>query len=400
MGPSTSSVFQYNPQRNETEVQCISMEDSLSQLIGYAGGVSYQLIFGMNRGDGIYRFVNKGANSFFGITGNELKEMLFVQMIDEIIPEDENMPDNRFEVQKKFLSGEIETWRAEILISNVKGEKKWIRDISIPIKDDKTGKVMGIAGIFFDITGQKNIVVQLEKAREKATESDRLKSALLNNLSHEIRTPLNAIVGFTTLFGEPGTDDADRIEYIDIITRSSDHLLEIVDNIVEISKIEAKIVRSNLKETNLNEILERVLDNFIASAKEKNIGLSCKIPEESQTIILTDGYKVFQSLSNLVDNAIKFTRTGMVEFGMIRSTGRINFYVTDTGIGIGLEHQHNIFSPFYQAEIGSTHRYDGTGLGLAIAKGYIELIGGEIWFSSQPGIGSKFYFNIPDRKFF
>jgi signal transduction histidine kinase len=233
---------------------------------------------------------------------------------------------------------------------------------------------------------------------DKATESDRLKTAFLNNLSHEIRTPLNAIVGFTTLLGETGNLNEDRMEFMEIITHSSDHLLEIVDDIVEISKIEAKLVKLTYKEININEMLQRLYVRFKPSADEKNIILNYnKKIYDKETIIFTDGYKLFQSLKNLISNAIKFTQEGQVEFGF-SVLDKIQFYVSDTGIGIEKEHHQNIFSSFYQAESSCTQRYDGTGLGLTIARAYVELLGGKIWFSSEPGKGSLFCFNIPDTR--
>jgi signal transduction histidine kinase len=320
-------------------------------------------------------------------------------MIEDIIPLIEDIPIDPVEARKKIISGGIQKYKAEILVMTQGGEKKWIRDSSVPVIDDKTGKVTGLLGIFFDISEYKQTLLQLEKAMERATESDRLKTAFLNNLPHEIRTPLNAIVGFSTLLNEPGQFMENRLEFQEIITHSSDHLLEIVDDVVEISKIEAKIVRLIIKETNLNQMLRRVYDRFKPDADEKNILIRYDAPmDEKEIIITTDGYKLFQSLTNLVSNAVKFTEEGKVEFGYSIKEDKIEFYVSDTGIGIGVEHQPNIFKPFYQAASGSTMRYEGTGLGLSIAKAYIELLGGKIWFNSERGEGSVFYFNIPDTR--
>ena len=303
---------------------------------------------------------------------------------------------NPAELREKIISGEIRKSKSEIMIATPEGEKKWIKDCSVAIFDDKTGRATGLQGIFFDITAQKQLYAQLEAAREKATESDRLKTAFLNNLPHEIRTPLNAIVGFSTLLNEPGQLMDNRLEFQDIITHSSDHLLEIVDDVVEISKIEAKIIRLIKKEVNINEMLQRVYTRFKPDAEEKNILLRNDAPVGQQELIIsTDGYKLFQTLSNLVGNAVKFTVEGKVDFGYTIKEKNIEFYVSDTGIGIRAEHQPNVFKPFYQCESSSTKRYEGTGLGLSIAKAYIELLGGEIWFNSKPGEGSLFSFNIP-----
>ena len=384
---------------NEVEKQFNNSGDFLCRAIENADGVPYQLVFGPAIGEGYYLNVGFGIKQLFGITPVEFTEELYHRMIEEIIPSNEDIPRNPVELREKIISGKIQNYKAEILVMTPSGEKKWIKDSFIPVIDDKTGKATGLLGIFFDISEHKQTLLQLERAMEKATESDRLKAAFLNNLPHEIRTPLNAIVGFSTLLNEPGHDIEDQLEFRDIITHSSDHLLEIVDDVLEISKIEAKIVRILRKEVNLSRMLQRVYDRFRPAADEKKILLRYDARmDEKEIIINTDGYKLFQSLTNLLSNAVKFTLAGKVEFGFRIKEGMIEFYVSDTGIGIGLEHQPNIFKPFYQSESSSTKRYEGTGLGLPIAKAYIELLGGDIWFNSEPGEGSVFFFNIPDTR--
>jgi signal transduction histidine kinase len=380
----------------EVEEQFNISSDLLSQAIENADGVPYQLIFGTGIGDGYFLNMGFGAKRLFGISPGELTEKLFQQMIEEIIPISEDIPSDPFKTREKIISGVIQKYNAELLVRTQDGKKKWIRDSSIPVIDDKTGKVTGLLGIFFDISEHKQTLLELGKAMGRATESDRLKTAFLNNLPHEIRTPLNAIVGFSTLVNEPGQLMQSRLEFQEIITHSSDHLLEIVDDIVEISKIEAKIIRVINKEVNLNQMLQRVYERFKPDATEKNIILRYDATvDEKEIIIITDGYKLFQSLNNLLSNAVKFTFEGKVEFGYSIKEDKIEFYVSDTGIGIGVEHQPNIFKPFYQAESSNTKRYEGTGLGLSIARAYIELLGGEIWFTSETGKGSVFCFNIP-----
>ena len=394
MGPATSPVLLHC----QVDEQCITPEQIYFQTIENAGGIPYQLIFGNTIGEGWYRYIGDGIKSLFGVHPFEFTEMLFLRMIEKVIPLNEDIPPDPSEARKRIINRQIQNFRAEILLKFSNGDKKWIKDTSVPVIDDKTGKVIGLTGILFDISEQKQMYLDLEKARDKANESDRLKTAFLNNLSHEIRTPLNAIVGFTTLLGEQGKLDEKGLEYMDIITQSSDHLLEIVDDIVEISKIEARIVRMAYKEINLSEMLQRLYERFKPVADRKNIILKYnpKIYEDD-VIIVTDGYKLYQALKNLLGNAVKFTRDGQVEFGFCL-LDKIQFYVSDTGIGIEEEHQQNIFSSFYQAESCSTQRYDGTGLGLSITRAYVELLGGKIWFSSEPGKGSLFCFNIPDTR--
>jgi signal transduction histidine kinase len=399
MRPEISPEYPNNRFTKEVEEQFNFTADILYRAVENADGVPYQLIFGADIGDGLFLNPGYGIKQLFDIIPGEFTEKLFQQMIEEIIPDFKGIPVDSSQARIKIINGEIQNYRAELLVTTPGGEKKWIKDCAIPVYDDKTGKATGLVGIFYDISENKRTLLLLEKALERATESDRLKMAFLNNLPHEIRTPLNAIVGFSTLLNEPGQLMDNRPEFQDIITHSSDHLLEIVDDVVEISKIEAKIVRLIIKETDLIQMLHRVYDRFKPAADEKNILIICNVPpDEKEIIISTDGYKLFQTLNNLVSNAVKFTNEGHVEFGCMRKEGMIEFCVSDTGIGISAEHQPNIFKPFYQAESSITKRYEGTGLGLSIARAYVELLGGEILFKSEPGKGSVFYFSIPGTR--
>jgi signal transduction histidine kinase len=377
----------------------LNISGDLYQAVENADAVPYQLVFGPRLGDGYYRNVGNGIRQLFGVAPEEFTEELFLAAVREIITIDSDTPKDPAELREKIINGLIRKYKIEMLITSQEGDKRWIKDCSVAIIDDNTGKATGLLGILFDITEQKKIIEQLEAARERAMESDRLKTAFLNNLPHEIRTPLNAIVGFSTLLNEPGQLNRNRLEFQDIITHCSDHLLEIVDDVVEISKIEAKCIRFIKKEININEMLQRVYKRFKPDADERNIILRYDAPLDTNDIIIsTDGYKLFQTLSNLVGNAVKFTVAGKVDFGYTIKKGIIEFYISDTGIGISAEHQPNIFKPFYQAENNITKRYEGTGLGLSIAKAYVELLGGEIWFSSRSGEGSVFCFKIPDTR--
>ena len=399
MRTSTSPEYLNYRLNTELEKQVNNSGDFYSRTIENADGVPYQLVFDSGLGNGYYMNLGTGIKQLLDINPAEFTEGLFLQMIEEIILMPEGISYNHHDLREKIIRGEIRNYKAEILVITPEGNKKWIKDSAITVVDEKTGRVTGLMGIFFDINDQKQTLLQLEKAMEHASESDRLKTAFLNNLSHEIRTPLNAIVGFSTLMGEPGQVPGSRMEFMDIITHSSDHLLEIVDDVLEISKIETKIVRVIKKEVNLKQLMQRVYDRFLPAATEKNIMLTMDfLMHEDEIIITTDGYKLFQSLINLLSNAVKFTITGKVEFGCHLKENMIEFYVCDTGIGILMEHQPSIFKPFFQAESSNTKRYEGTGLGLSIAKAYINLLGGEIWFNSEPGEGSVFCFNIPDTQ--
>ena len=265
--------------------------------------------------------------------------------------------------------------------------------------DEESGKVIGAFGILNEISrNSPDDNAKISKGN-RSEDSERLKAAFLQNISHEIRTPLNAIVGFSTLLSEqiPATDS--RREYLNVIARSSDHLVEIIDDIVEISKIETGTIRINRETVNLNSLLRKVFERYCRIAAEKGIMLVFALmSDQSVSNIITDSYKITQVLRYLVGNAVKFTSKGKVEFGYEFKEGVIEFYVSDTGIGIPEEFRENLFRRFYQAENTATRNYEGTGLGLAISKAYIELLGGQIWYEPRPVKGSIFRFTIPEER--
>ena len=383
----------------EEEEQFINSENLFRQAIENADGVPFQLIFGPRPGEGFYLNVGTGIKQLLGLSQLEFTEKRYNELMEKVIPLSDNISSDLSIAREKFINGELKNYKAEILVRTNLGEKKWIQDSSLPLIDEETGKVIGAFGILFDINEGKKTLSHLEKAMEKAEESDRLKSAFLHNISHEIRTPLNAIVGFSALLNEPDNDPASRKEFIEIITRSTDHLLEIINNIVEISNLESTSIKVCKAEMNLNSILRRIYDQFRVEAGGQNVSLCFSASlEDSEVNIMADGFKLMQVLSNLVNNAMKFTNEGEVEFGYNMKDKMIEFYVSDTGIGISPEHHDMIFSRFYQTDCSFTRRFQGTGLGLSIAKAYVELMGGMIWFKSKPGEGSIFYFTIPFEK--
>lgn len=246
---------------------------------------------------------------------------------------------------------------------------------------------------------EKGILTQGSGSGNKAESGDHLESVFLSNISHEIRTPLNAIVGFSTLLSGNLENGERRKEYLDIILRSSDHLLQVIDDIVEISKIEARTVIVTREKVNINSILRRVNDQFVPEAALKCLQLNVSYGlNENEAEIATDGFKLTQILKNLVGNALKFTCEGKVEFGCLLKEGIIEFYVSDTGEGIAEEQKDHVFNRFFQVYSGPSRCYGGLGLGLAISKAYAGLLGGEIRFTSKPGEGSEFRFMIPAEK--
>jgi PAS domain S-box-containing protein len=277
----------------------------------------------------------------------------------------------------------------------------WTSDKNMPFKDS-SGNIIGVIGTVHDITSRKETEFELVKAKEKAEESDRLKSAFLANMSHEIRTPMNGILGFAELLKEPGLTGEKQQEFIEIIEKSGERMLNTINSIIEISKIESGLIETDIRESNINEQIEYIYSFFKPESDRKGLQFSFRtgLPK-NEAIILTDREKLFAILTNLVKNAIKFTDTGSIEFGYSVETRhassllQITFYVKDTGIGIPINRQNAIFERFIQADIGDKRAFQGAGLGLAITKSYVEILGGNIRVESEEEKGSTFYFTLP-----
>jgi signal transduction histidine kinase/ligand-binding sensor domain-containing protein/CheY-like chemotaxis protein len=240
---------------------------------------------------------------------------------------------------------------------------------------------------------------ELEIAKVKAEESDRVKTVFLHNISHEIRTPLNAIIGFSNFLKEPDLSVDDRVEYADIICDSGDQLLSIITDIINIATLEAGkeiVIETNV---NINFILKNLYTQYEPITHLKNISLSYH-PQlsDNDSFILTDQTKFTEILSNLINNAIKFTDNGSINYGYKLKNGLLEFYIEDTGIGIQEDSHERIFERFRQVETTASSKYGGTGLGLSISKSYTEMLGGKIWLNSQIEKGTVFYFTIPYKK--
>ena len=251
-------------------------------------------------------------------------------------------------------------------------------------------------GMIEDITLRKKVEQELVAAKIKAEESDRLKTAFLHNVSHEIRTPMNAIIGFSSLLNEPDLSEQDRQQFTEIIFQSSNQLLSIINDIVDVANIESGQVKVNMTKTDLNFSLRSLDEQFSYSEKQYKIpiNLSAGLPDE-KAIIITDNTKLVQVLSNLINNSLKFTRKGKIDFGYTLKENWLEFFVKDTGIGIPQESIDKIFDRFYQVDRTISRQFGGTGLGLSICKAYVQLLGGNISVTSSPGNGTSFIFTIP-----
>lgn len=335
----------------------------------------------------IILYVNNAFSLTYGYSKNELigEHMRIVQS-DDVEPS---------QAEKLFSETKKGNWNGELMNKRKDSSLFPILLSTSVIKDDKNNQIAFI-GVARDITELKKHTDELIASKEKAQESDRLKSTFLANMSHEIRTPMNGIIGFTSLLLEPNLTDDTKEEYIQIIHKSGERMLNTVNDIVEISKIEAGLVEVKKSDIDVIEVLKNLEDFFQLQAKEKGLILSLVNKCEKTILkINTDKSKFESILTNLIKNAIKFTNKGKIEVSFGIKDRFVQFCVKDTGIGVPKNRINAIFNRFEQADISESREFQGTGLGLSIAKSYVELLSGRIWVESIEGEGSQFYFNIP-----
>ncbi len=264
---------------------------------------------------------------------------------------------------------------------------------------DVSEKFKGVIIILDDLTERKEMERQYEIAKSKAVEADQLKTAFLANMSHEIRTPMNAIIGFTDLLLNDKVKESERKEYLKLILQSGNMLVKIIDDIIDISKIESKqitICPVKFDVSTLLAELHSVFKEFLRKEEDKKIELMLQIDEDEDKMLVADPNRLKQVFYNLLSNAQKFTSKGFIEFGFKSvDENHAYFYVRDTGIGIPRDKQNQIFDRFIQIEDCYTKEYGGTGLGLTITKNIITLMGGNIWVESEAGNGTTFHFILP-----
>ncbi len=282
---------------------------------------------------------------------------------------------------------------------HAKGYYIWLSAKGNPIIDEKenvTGYVYGSQ----DITKQMHFEKELRKGKEKAEKETKLKSTFLSEMSHEIRTPMNSIIGFAELLKDSGFNKDEKIEFINNITQNGENLLNLINDIIDISRVESGQLKINQTECCLSEVLENMysVHNKEIEFKRKPIKLINTNKSKDGHLVLTDATRLKQVLHNLIGNAVKFTRKGEIKFGYTIDDEIVKFFVRDTGIGISAEDQESIFQPYGQVKEALAINRTGKGLGLAISKKLVELLGGRIWVDSKQGVGSSFYFTIPYEK--
>ncbi|HEX2394005.1 MAG TPA: PAS domain S-box protein [Bacteroidales bacterium] len=355
-------------------------------------------IFWLSEND-VILYVNSAIERKFGYTRKDFMEKI-PGMTAMIFPDDRLVFDELMEFSKTTTGDHI---ARQLRVLDSAGNIHWVWVRLFPIFD-KSNNPFRIVGIASDVTFQKEIESELRTAKEKAQESDQLKSAFLANLSHEIRTPMNGIIGFSGLLAKEVPDKPSFHQYIEIINKCNEQLLRIIDDLVDISKIEAKQMRLNEQECNLDILMEELAVIYaqeLLNTNKQDVQLQKDIdvnnPDE---FIIADEFRLRQVMMNLLNNAVKFTHKGRIRFGFIRiQPDWIRFFVEDTGIGIPEIQLETIFKPFHQIESKGTKPYGGTGLGLSISKGLVRLMGGNLWVDSRPGEGSSFYFEIPYKRY-
>jgi len=287
----------------------------------------------------------------------------------------------------RALEKELEVrWKAE----------QELQKLNLKLNQTQIATLNLLEDLNMEMVSRKKTESELVEAKNKAEESARLKSAFLANMSHEIRTPMNGIIGFSGLLQDPGLEPSEIERFIKIINDNCRQLLHIVNDIIDISKIEAGLTEIENTGFCLHELMDSLLENYLPLATEKGLSLSLhKDMAGTRCHIQGDPLKIRQVLENLLTNALKFTETGQVQFGYHLIEKELHFFVEDTGIGIKAEHQEEVFNRFWQVEKGLARKYGGTGLGLAISKAYVAKMGGNIQVGSVPGKGTRFGFNLP-----
>ncbi len=310
----------------------------------------------------------------------------------------------------EFLVGESdidEIIRAVMEEGGWQGESEAIRTdgslfsilINANLVSDKTGEPLCMQASVYDITDRKAWEKELILAKEKAEESNRLKTAFLSNISHEIRTPMNGILGFLNILQNTGLSGREKEEYLQSVNKSGKRLLETLDDIIEISRIESGELEIKESVTDIRETIRFLKELYKPLALEKNLLFRInKDPESSNLGFITDTYRLHSILGNLIKNAIKYTEMGSIELGATIEDDRVRFMVKDTGKGIPADRIEAIFDRFVQADLNLTREHEGAGLGLSIAKAYVEQLGGIISVTSKEKEGSVFSFSIPYKK--
>ena len=383
-----------------------------------------QVVFEATPG-GRLTFVNRLAMKKFEYTGKDIEKGMFLQ---DIISREGGRQGEKI---MDIIAGDANQQEKEVICHTKKGNLFPALIYTSGIIEN--GQLVGIRGVMVDISSRKKMLEELQslnqelekkvqertillsneilekekvekaliEAKEKAEESDKLKGIFLANVSHEIQTPIKAIISFSNLLQSVGLSDERRLELTGIIESNSNALLNLTNDILEFTRLQANVVKLFRIDFDVNLFLKELyplFETYRSKELGKDVRLNLTIPRNCEMLLInSDPSRLKQILSNLISNAFKFTQKGFVEYGFsIEDTGRIRFFVRDTGLGISKKYQRKIFDRFIQEPQAPDIKREGTGLGLAITQSLIRMLGGEIWVESEPGKGSSFYFEIPE----
>ena len=344
--------------------------------------------------NGRFILANKATASAYGLRVDEIEGCIQTEIHNNVEERNQYVEDDNYVLN----SGKINI-RQEEKFTDFDDKVHFMQTIKIPLKTEiDNGEAL--LGVAIDITNHRNAEIELKLAKDKAEESDKLKTAFLANMSHEIRTPMNAIIGFSELLNDPDLTIANREEFVQLIHTNSKVLLSIIEAVIDVAKIEAEQIKIVSAPCKVNQIIDELADFYTNETKKlnsKNIKIEKrKAIEDKHFAILTDPLRFKQIMSNLMSNAIKFTEEGVIEIGYkLTNKNLLQFFVKDSGIGLPSEKLKLIFERFRQAEESSTKEYGGTGLGLTISRKLVELLGGKIWVESELNKGSIFRFTLP-----
>lgn len=349
---------------------------------------------------GYILFISDTTSRMLGYKTEEIKSQNIKIILESEIKFDYIIKNKRTRSNYTFITKTLDRIPVEIKLSDFArpdnpfmGQVIIARDISVPIKYQH------------EIEQQNKLIKktneELREALKIAEKSEKLKTSFLANMSHEIRTPLNGIMGFSEYIQRPNLTASDYKKFGAIIFDCSTQLLGIVNDVLDISRIESGLMSVSSEPVMINKLLENLLEIYSQKIRSENKQIQIQLVkafDDAESYILSDELRLRQVLSNLLDNSVKYTEEGKITFGYRVRNQELEFYIFDTGIGIHEEKQPDIFKPFHQAIESTTKLYGGTGLGLAIAKGLTELLEGNINFKSEPGKGSEFYFSLPYMK--
>ncbi len=367
--------------------------------------------------DGRITFLNEFGQRFFGYTE---KEILGRSVLGTIVPEDESTGRNLRSLMEEILRDPQKFERNINENMRRNGEIVWI-DWTNKVVLDEQGQIKEILSIGSDITDRKLAEEQIRRlhdelrrhaealeqrvadrtaelvmAKDMAESANRAKSAFLASMSHELRTPLNSIIGFTGIILNElaGPLNLEQKKQLKMVKGSSHHLLNLINDVLDISKIEAGELEVSYEKFSMRNVVNQVADSLIPLAEQKGLSFSVKIAPEVDTLV-SDELRIRQVLINLANNAIKFTDKGEVKIVCLKRDSRIEVEVRDSGIGIRDEDMGKLFQPFQQLDTGISRKYEGTGLGLSVCKRILDMLGGDIRVKSQFGQGSTFTFTVP-----